>query len=36
VKQLHSYDVPEIISVPIEDGHKPYLDWLTAAVRAGT
>jgi periplasmic divalent cation tolerance protein len=36
VEQLHSYDVPEIISLPIEDGHKPYLDWLNACVRAGT
>lgn len=36
VKQLHSYDVPEIICVSIEDGDKPYLDWLNAAVGAGT
>lgn len=35
VKELHSYDTPEIISVMIKDGHKPYLDWLRAAV-AGT
>lgn len=36
VEQLHSYDVPEIICIPIEDGHKPYLDWLNASVGAGT
>ncbi len=30
---LHSYDVPEIISIPIEQGHQPYLDWLNASVR---
>jgi periplasmic divalent cation tolerance protein len=35
VKELHSYDVPEIISIPIKEGHQPYLDWLKAAV-AGT
>jgi periplasmic divalent cation tolerance protein len=28
VKQLHSYDVPEIISIPIEKGDKRYLDWI--------
>ena len=33
VKELHSYDVPEIISLPIGAGDKPYLDWLNSAVR---
>ena len=28
VVQLHSYEVPEIIAVPIIAGHAPYLDWL--------
>ncbi len=28
VKSLHSYDVPEIIALPIIDGHKPYLSWV--------
>ncbi len=27
---LHPHDVPELILVPIADGHKPYLDWLSA------
>jgi periplasmic divalent cation tolerance protein len=27
---LHSYQVPELILVPIAGGHKPYLDWLSA------
>lgn len=27
---LHSYEVPELILVPIAGGHKPYLDWLSA------
>lgn len=26
--QLHPYDVPEIIVIPIEDGHRPYFDWV--------
>lgn len=28
VKQLHSYEVPEIIAVPITQGSKDYLDWV--------
>jgi len=29
VKQLHSYDTPEIIALPVERGSKDYLEWLT-------
>lgn len=29
VKALHSYDVPEVIAMPIIEGNKDYLDWLT-------
>ncbi len=28
VKKLHSYDVPEIIAIPIVGGNKEYLDWI--------
>lgn len=28
--QLHPYEVPELIAVPVMGGHKPYLDWLSA------
>ena len=28
VKQLHSYEVPEIIALPIIEGFKPYLEWI--------
>ena len=28
VKQLHPYDVPEIISFPIQHGLSSYLDWV--------
>ena len=24
----HSYDVPEIILLPIKNGHFPYLNWI--------
>ena len=29
VRKNHSYEVPEIIAIPIIAGHKPYLDWIT-------
>ena len=28
VKELHNYDVPEIVSVPITGGSDDYLKWL--------
>ena len=31
VKELHSYDVPEIIAMPIVEGSKNYLKWLLDA-----
>ncbi len=26
--ELHSYDVPEIIALPIHQGYPPYLNWI--------
>ena len=31
LRDLHSYDVPELVAVPIEQGAQPYLDWLLAS-----
>src|SRR5688572_14316814 len=31
VRALHSYEVPEIIAVPVITGSAPYLDWLNRA-----
>lgn len=28
VKALHPYDCPEVISVAIDGGYRPYLDWI--------
>lgn len=28
IKENHSYEVPEIVMVPIEAGSKDYLDWI--------
>jgi periplasmic divalent cation tolerance protein len=30
VKQLHSYDLPEIIALPILGGSEDYLNWIDA------
>src|SRR5262245_23542546 len=32
VAALHPYEVPEVIALPVEAGHAPYLDWLRASV----
>lgn len=34
VRELHSYDVPEIIAVPLVAGSPPYLSWLQEEVAA--
>lgn len=31
VVELHPYDVPEIIALPIAAGHLPYLDWIDSS-----
>ena len=31
--ELHSYDVPECIAIPIESGSAEYLKWLSDSVR---
>ncbi|MFH0738359.1 MAG: divalent-cation tolerance protein CutA [Candidatus Omnitrophota bacterium] len=33
VRSLHSYQVPEIIALPIIDGYKPYLRWVDESLR---
>ena len=30
--ELHPYDVPEVVALPVERGHSPYLDWIDASV----
>ena len=32
VKSLHSYKTPEIISLPIINGSKDYLEWINSSV----
>jgi periplasmic divalent cation tolerance protein len=33
VKEVHSYEVPEIIALPIIGGNQEYLDWIGEEVR---
>jgi len=33
IRQKHSYQTPEIVSLPVAIGLKDYLDWLTVSVR---
>jgi periplasmic divalent cation tolerance protein len=28
VVSLHPYEVPEVIALPVTDGHAPYLEWM--------
>lgn len=32
IVELHSYDTPEIIALPIVAGHHPYLSWIDTMV----
>ena len=34
IKTLHSYEVPEIIALPIVDGSQAYLDWVGTSLRS--
>ena len=34
VLELHSYQVPEIIALPIAAGSRTYLDWISASVES--
>ncbi len=33
IKENHSYEVPEVVMVPIENGSKEYLDWIKAVTK---
>jgi periplasmic divalent cation tolerance protein len=35
IKKLHSYEVPEIIALPIERGSREYLAWIAESIRPG-
>jgi len=33
VKELHSYEVPDIVSIPIDKGYPDYLKWIEETTR---
>jgi periplasmic divalent cation tolerance protein len=35
IRARHSYDVPEILCVPVATGNPAYLEWLAATTRTG-
>jgi periplasmic divalent cation tolerance protein len=35
IRQLHAYDLPEVVATPIEGGSADYLAWVTTEVRNG-
>ena len=32
IEELHSYDLPECVAVPIWDGSEPYLKWIDSSL----
>ena len=35
IKELHSYELPEIISVSVDDGDRNALNWIASVVKGG-
>jgi periplasmic divalent cation tolerance protein len=33
ILELHPYELPEVLAVPIEAGYQPYLDWLAGETK---
>ena len=31
--ELHPYEAPEVVALPVADGHHPYLAWVAASTR---
>jgi len=29
VKEIHSYEIPEVIALPIVEGNRDYLQWIS-------
>ena len=34
VEALHSYDCPCVVALPIDGGHRPFLDWIVTETSA--
>ena len=33
IKEIHSYDTPEILAVPVKAGNSDYLDWVSGETK---
>ena len=33
IRELHPYELPEIIAVPIHTGQKDYIEWITSCLK---
>jgi periplasmic divalent cation tolerance protein len=33
ILELHPYEVPEVLAVPVESGYQAYLDWISHGTR---
>ncbi len=36
IADLHPYELPEVIAVPVSDGSRPYLDWVACSITSPT
>lgn len=36
IRSVHSYEVPEIVAMPIVQGSQPYLQWMTEQLNTAT
>jgi periplasmic divalent cation tolerance protein len=36
IERIHSYELPEVIALPIVDGSERYLEWLSSALATQT
>jgi periplasmic divalent cation tolerance protein len=34
ISELHSYNVPEVLELPVKAGNAPYLEWVVASTRS--
>jgi len=34
IRSLHSYEVPEVLALPIVDGSEAYLSWMSSVLRS--
>lgn len=35
IRSLHSYEIPEVISIPLSGGSEEYLDWIRRSLSPG-